>query len=163
MRITNRGVQDCYIAGNTITGAGIYLEDRATNNFIQSNVFGELEGNPVRADYGTGNEIRGNIFPYMENTAELILLLENANLNLTAPVVESAEGNTVVGSAGPNCRVEVYLIEKTQITLLGITYANAEGNFTFTAGMPLSGKKVILNATDEACNTSAFTQPYKVG
>jgi hypothetical protein len=57
----------------------------------------------------------------------------------------------------------VYLIEKAQIILLGYAYANAEGSFTFTADMPLRGKKIILNATDEACNTSAFTQPYKVG
>lgn len=163
MRITNRGVQDCYIAGNTITGAGIYLEDRATNNFIQSNVFGELEGNPVRADYGTGNEIRGNIFPYMENTAELILLLEGANFGLPAPLVTQAAGSTVSGSTVARGRVEVYLVEKTQITLLGCAYADAEGNFTFTADTPLRGKKIILNATDEACNTSAFTQPYKVG
>ncbi|MCE5236042.1 MAG: right-handed parallel beta-helix repeat-containing protein [Eubacteriales bacterium] len=166
MRITNRGIQDCYIAGNFIdnpNGAGIYFEDGASHNFVQQNTFSKTRYSTIRVDYGTGNAILSNTFPYMNNTDELILLLEGGNLELSAPVVETAKDRSVSGMAGPYDCVEIYLIDKANIISLGFTYADAEGRFAFVREQTLSGSKIILIATDKACNTSAFSKPYRIG
>ena len=130
MRISNPGIVDNYIAGNTILNAsvaGVFLEDYSSNNFVQCNTFGKMTGYPVRVDYGSGNEIRSNIFTGTPN--DLILLVEKGNMELPAPVVEAADNDSASGTACVNCRVEVYVIEKTQVTPLG--FADANGKFTY--------------------------------
>lgn len=163
-RITHPGIQDCYLAGNTMIGAsvaGAYLEDRACSNFIQSNMLGAMEGYPVRVDYGTGNEIRSNSFTG-EKPTEMVLLLEGGNRELGAPRVSGVQKQTLSGTTCAHGYVEIYLFQDNRAIPLGFACADAKGKFTFTSGQPLNGKQVILLVTDILNNTSAFSQPYTV-
>ncbi len=163
IRITNPGIVDNYIAGNTIlkaSVAGVYFEDHSSDSFVQRNAFGEMTGCPVRVDYGTGIEIRGNTFTGAPENS--ILLLEKGNLELPAPVVKAANRYSVSGTTCANGRVEVYVIEEGQIAPLGFADADANGGFTFRSSRDLGGKKVVLLTTDAFGNTSAFSRPYLV-
>jgi hypothetical protein len=123
MRITGRGIKGCYIAGNSVINPGnlmVYLEDGASDCFIQNNTFGENNSNAVRVDYGTGNIIRTNTFSG-EKPWDLILLLEDGNTGLPAPVVTFAEAENISGTTCAVGRVEVYLFSKTGIVSLGFS------------------------------------------
>ncbi|MPM36057.1 hypothetical protein SDC9_82652 [bioreactor metagenome] len=160
MRITGRGIKGCFFAGNTVINSGnlmIYLEDGASDCFIQNNTFGPNNGNAVRVDYGTGNIIRSNTF-ISDKPWELILLLEGGNTELSAPVVSSAAGTSISGTTCAFGRVEVYLYAKSGIVSLGFAQADGNGVFDFTSKESLSGKQVILMVTDTLNNTSAFSQ-----
>ena len=160
MRITGHGIKGCYIAGNSVINPGnlmIYLEDGASDCFIQNNTFGPNNGNAVRVDYGTGNIIRSNTF-ISDKPWELILLLEGGNTELSAPVVSSAAGTSISGTTCAFGRVEVYLYAKSGIVSLGFAQADGNGVFDFTSKESLSGKQVILMVTDTLNNTSAFSQ-----
>ena len=164
MRITNRGIKDCYFAGNTIINPGnlmIYLEDGASDCFIQNNAFGENTTNAVRVDYGTGNIIRSNTF-LGDKPWDLVLLLKGGNNELPVPAVSSAAGTSISGTACAFGRVEVYLYAKTGIVSLGFAQADGNGMFDFTSKESLSGKQVILIVTDTLNNSSAFSQPCAV-
>ncbi len=164
MRITNRGIKACYIAGNTVINPGslmIYLEDGASDCFVQNNTFGKNNSNAVRVDYGSGNIIRANAFSG-DKPWDLILLLEGGNGNLAAPAVNTAADKSISGTACAFGRVEIYVYEKTNIVSLGFADADAEGSFTFTSGESLTGKQIVLLATDMLNNTSSFSQPCDV-
>ena len=164
MRITGRGIKGCYIAGNSVINPGnlmVYLEDGASDCFIQNNTFGENNSNAVRVDYGTGNIIRANTFSG-EKPWDLILLLEDGNTGLPVPVVTLAEAENISGTTCAFGCVEVYLFGKTGIVSLGFSLADENGEFRFSNNVSLSGKQVTLLVTDRLNNTSAFTQPCTV-
>jgi len=164
MRITGHGIKGCYFAGNTVINSGnlmIYLEDGASDCFIQNNTFEENNSNAVRVDYGTGNIIRSNTF-ISDKPWELILLLEGGNTGMPAPVVTEAKDISISGTACAFGRVEIYLYKKTGIVSLGFSQADEKGEFRFTNSESLSGKQVILLVTDMLNNTSAFSQPCDV-
>jgi len=164
MRITNRGIQACYIAGNYIdnpNGLGIYFEDGANDNFVQGNTFGKSRGNILRVDFGDGNMLRSNAFAG-QKAQDIILLLEGGNSELAAPTITSAIGTNVSGETCAFGRVEVYLFEKTGITSIGFVLADQSGAFSFKGNASLSGKQLVLLVTDVLSNTSIFSQPYTV-
>jgi len=164
MRITGRGIKGCYIAGNSVINPGnlmVYLEDGASDCFIQNNTFGENNSNAVRVDYGTGNIIRANTFSG-EKPWDLILLLEDGNTGLPVPVITLAEAENISGTTCAFGCVEVYLFGKTGIVSLGFSLADENGEFRFSNNVSLSGKQVTLLVTDRLNNTSAFTQPCTV-
>lgn len=164
MRITSRGIKDCYFAGNTVINPGnlmLYLENGVSDCFIQNNAFGETNDNAVRVDYGTGNIIRSNTF-HGDKPWDLILLLEGGNNELAAPVTTSAEGSNIAGTTCAFGRVEVYLYEKTEIFSIGFTTADAKGSFTFESSELRAGKQIILLVTDLDNNTSVFSQPISI-
>ena len=164
VRISNPGIRDFYIAGNTILNGsvvGLYLEDRASNLFVQGNTFGAMEGYPLRVDYGTGNMLFANRFQTAPKDA--ILLLENANLNLPAPAVKSAKNVDVKGTACAFGLVEVYSLgQDNRISPLGTAHADSKGKFSFQSVQSLKGQRIVLLATDVYGNTSAFSKVYKV-
>ena len=163
LRISDSGIKDAYIAGNTITnpnGAMVFLENGPHNNFVQGNTFGKAQSNSIRIDYGTGNLLRANTFTG-DRYDQMILLLEGGNGELAAPVITSAAGSAVSGTTIPYGIVEVYGGESGLVTPLGGTVADKDGNFTFTSAGPLTGKQVLLIVSDAAGNTSAFTKAVK--
>lgn len=164
LRISDDGIKNAYIAGNTISnprGMALFLENGPHDNYVQGNRFGKIKTNSIRIDYGTGNLLRANTFTGSKFD-QMILLLEGGNTSLTAPVVTSAEGMAVSGTAVPFGYVEVYLSENGLVTPLGSTAADKNGNFTFTAAEPLTGKQVLLLVSDTLGNTSGFSAPVKV-
>ena len=164
MRISNRGIQACYIAGNNIDnpkGFGIYFEDGANHNFAQGNIFGKSNGNILRVDYGEGNMLRANTFAERK-PQDIILLLEGGNGELAAPTITSASGMRVSGTTCAFGLVEVYQIDTTGITPIGFAQADQNGTFSFNGNASLNGKQVVLLVSDVLRNTSIFSQPYTV-
>ncbi len=164
LRISDCGIKDAYIAGNTVTnprGTELFLENGPHNNFVQGNTFGEAQYNSIRIDYGTENLLRGNTFTGTQYD-QLILLLEGGNGELTAPNVTSAVGSVVSGAAVPFGLVEIYQNDAGEVSSLGFTVADQDGNLTFTSAEPLTGKLVLALVSDALGNTSCFSAPVEV-
>jgi hypothetical protein len=163
MRISDSGIKNAYIAGNKVTnprGSELFLENGPHNNFVQGNTFGQSQYNPIRIDYGESNLLRANTFSG-DRFDQMILLLEGGNASLPAPTVASAAGSAISGTAISFGYVEVYLSENGLVSPLGSTVADKNGNFTFTAAEPLTGKQVLLLVSDALGNTSCFSAAVK--
>lgn len=167
MRITDRGIQACYIAGNTIDnpgGAGIYFENGSNHNFVQANTLTKWRYNAVRVDYGAGNMLRANLHAGSK-PQEIILLMEGGNGGLIAPEVTASTPNGFSGKTVPFGRVETYLFDAKDIHSLGFTNADANGAFTGAYPELVGGKRFVLLVTDPFGNTSSFsgvfTMPVK--
>jgi len=159
MRVSNRGIKACYIAGNTVenpNGMLFYFEDGTSNNFVQSNTFVETRSPSVRVDYGVGNQIRGNRFAGGK-PQDIIQLLEGGNAGLAAPKVTGATPEGFSGETVPFGRVETYLYESGAISPLGFTDADGTGAFACAYPELLGGKRFLLLVTDLFGNTSAFS------
>ena len=163
IHIYNAGTIENFIAGNTMSGAsvaGLFLEDNTSRNFIQRNIFGAVEGDTIRIDYGASNEIRANTFN--GSVGNIISLFQNANGNITAPIVEKADSNSVSGTTCAGGLVEVYAVDKGVLTPLGFTRADANGAFVFQSNQSLAGKQIAALVTDALSNTSAFSSLFNV-
>jgi hypothetical protein len=163
MRISDSGIKNAYIAGNKVTnprGSELFLENGPHNNFVQGNTFGQSQYNPIRIDYGESNLLRANTFSG-DRFDQMILLLEGGNASLPAPTVASAAGSAISGTTISFGYVEVYLSENGLVSPLGSTVADKNGNFTFTAAEPLTGKQVLLLVSDALGNTSCFSAAVK--
>ena len=157
LRITGKGIKHTYIAGNNIQQNGIILEGHSAENFLQGNTFTNIGADAIRVDYGTGNLLRENQF-----TMELqyaILLVEGGNLELAAPVVNSANAYTIAGNACPDCYIEIYSVTGNTTSFIGKTIADEDGDFLFESCVPLPGEEIVLTAIDAYGNTSAFSNP----
>ncbi len=163
LRIGDPGIEAIFIAGNTISsskGMGVYFENHSSNNFVQLNEFSQIPNNAVRVDYGTGNQLRANTYAMKVENA--ILLLENGNMDLPAPVVDAAATYTITGTTCSNCLVEVYTYSDTVLHYLGKTTANANGAFIWESCTPIEEKQVAALTIDASGNTSIFSNPISV-
>ncbi|NMB61598.1 MAG: hypothetical protein GYA18_04575 [Chloroflexi bacterium] len=162
LRIGDPGIEYHYIAGNTISGsdvAGVFFENYSSNNYVQGNTF-NMKSNAVRVDYGTANLIRSNTFSMKADNA--IFLVENGNLNLAAPTIDSATTYTVSGTACPTCLIEIYQIEDNNTFYLGKTTAAADGTFQWESCTAIEGKQIVALAIDGMGNTSGFSTAINV-
>ncbi|NMC45256.1 MAG: hypothetical protein GYA52_00340 [Chloroflexi bacterium] len=163
MRIGDPGIEAIFIAGNTISssnGMGVYFENRSSNNYVQTNEFLQLPNNAVRVDYGSGNQLRANTYAMRAENA--ILLLENGNMDLPAPVVDTATTYTITGTTCVNCLVEVYSYSDTVLQYLGKTVADAGGAFIWESCTPVAGQQVAALTIDASGNTSPFSLPVSL-
>jgi hypothetical protein len=163
MRIGNRGIQACYLAGNEVenpTGLNIYFEDGANNNFVQGNVFGKTNSNVIRVDNGEGNLLSGNTFS-SGKPQDAILLLEGGNRAIAAPEAK-ATPDGIVGKTVPFGRVEVYEFDGKTIAPLGVAWADAEGVFNYKDTALTGGAKAVLLVSDALGNTSQFSEIIKI-
>lgn len=162
MRITDRGIQACYIAGNTIDnpgGAGIYFENGSNHNFVQANTLTKWRFNAVRVDYGAGNMLRANLHAGSK-PQEIILLMEGGNSMLAAPEATALTPNGFSGKTIPFGRVETYLYDAAEIRPLGFTDADANGAFSCTYPELSGGKRFVLLVTDAFGSTSPFSTVF---
>ena len=163
LRIIGQGIEYTYIAGNNIrksSVAGIFFEERSSNNYVQGNTFFDMESNAIRVDYGTGNLIRANQFSMQLQDA--IFLVEGGNLELAAPVISAADSYSVTGTTCADCLVEVYTVTGDTAIFTGKTIADESGNFLFESCDPLAGEEVVSLAIDTSGNTSAFSNPASI-
>lgn len=162
MRITDRGIQACYIAGNFIDnpkGMAIYLENGANRNFVQGNTVSQSSGNSLRVDYGEGNMLRANLLAGSK-PQEIIQLLEGGNRMLSAPELTASTPEGFSGKTVPFGRVETYLFEAGSIRPLGFTDADSNGAFVCKYPELTVGKRFVLLVTDTYGNTSPISTVF---
>lgn len=164
VQIANAGSESIFIAGNSIDcpdGTGVFLTNGARGNFVQNNTFEKGCKYSIWISNGETNFLRANLFP--ANSIAAVLLTSEYSAKFTTPAITYATGGSIVGTAIPFGLVEVYLSESGWLTSLGATYADGDGNFTFTNSELLKGKQVLLLASDITGNTSAFSAPTTIG
>lgn len=159
-RISGQGISQTYIAGNTILNKGMNIAGYSSNNFIQGNIFSDIDADAILIDRGTGNLIRGNHF--MMRIQYAITLAEGGNLELAAPVIDSAGTYSATGNACPNCHIEIYSVAGGTASFVGKTRADSSGNFLFESCDPLTGDEIISLAIDTAGNTSVFSESVPI-
>lgn len=150
------GITRTYIAGNTILNKGINISGYSSGNFIQGNVFSDIDADAIMIDRGTGNLIRMNQFIMQMKYA--ITLAEGGNLELPAPMLNTASSYHVDGSACSNCYIEIYAITDGTATSIGKTRADADGIFLFESCEPLAGDEILSLSIDTDGNTSVFSE-----
>lgn len=155
-RISGLGITRTYIAGNTILNKGINISGYSSGNFIQGNVFSDIDADAIMIDRGTGNLIRMNQFIMQMKYA--ITLAEGGNLELPAPMLNTASSYHVDGSACSNCYIEIYAITDGTATSIGKTRADADGIFLFESCEPLAGDEILSLSIDTDGNTSVFSE-----
>jgi CSLREA domain-containing protein len=91
------------------------------------------------------------------------------NQQLNFPVLSSATGTSVRGTACSGCRVEVFVADPDPSgfgegrTFLAAGLADASGNFTVSISGVSAGQTVTATATDGQGNTSEFAKRVSVG
>jgi parallel beta-helix repeat protein len=102
----------------------------------------------------TGNTIRGNSIH--SNDVKGIQNFHGGNTELAPPAITGF--GSVMGTACPNCTIDVYSDEEDQGQVYeGSTTANGAGNWSFSGS--LEGPNVTATATDADGNTSEFSAP----
>ena len=113
----------------------------------------EVDGPGTRANTITQNAIR-------DNTIGAILLENDANDGLGAPIISAATETHVSGTASPGSIVEVYSDAGGQgASYEGTTIADVGGVWEFLALAGLTGPNVTATASDGDGNTSEFSDP----
>lgn len=178
VRVSVAGTEHNWILGNAIgtdaagtlrlgnSEAGVLLEDAAAHTTIQGNAIannGDQDA-PRRAGVyiarSQENTIRRNSIH--SNVGPGIYLTEGGNGLLPAPVVLTVTETTVSGTACPGCTVEIFSDDEDEGRIYeGSTVSDGGGDWTW-AGDP-SGPYLTVTATDEAGNTSAFSDPRFAG
>jgi hypothetical protein len=149
---------------------GIYILNGALNNTIGGTAAGEanviafntVNGLYLTSNGATGNKISGN--PIYRNTGKPINLnygVSQANNGMPIPVITSATGTTVSGTAQANAIVEVFNSPTSNSCFdaqlyLGSATANGAGNWSLATAIAV-GDTVIATATDASNNTSEFS------
>jgi len=143
---------------------GVYISGGAQNNTVgPDNVIAHHSyyGVYVRWRTSTGNTITQNsIF----SNGLGINLVDGANGDIAAPVIVATTAGSVnvVGTACPNCTVEVFENSDTDgegETYVGNTTANASGAFTVTVSS-LGKPYLTATATDVISGTSEFSAVF---
>jgi hypothetical protein len=159
------GANGNYIAGNTFEGAnnaaGLWLDQDASDNFIQANTFADFNNYALFVEYGDSNFFRSNTFIGMQ-VDDAALLVNGGNNELAAPLVASAVDQTISGTTCAYGYVEIYSYNNQDIIPIGLVRASENGAFDYTAGESLAGTRVVLLVTDLLGNTSAFSDVYSV-
>ena len=144
---------------------GVFIWNGARNNTIGGTAagagntiaFNTLDGVHVEGAGAIGNTIRGNSIH--SNGARGIDNFNGGNAELAPPVITGF--GSVIGTACPNCTVDVYSDNEDEGRVYeGSTTADNGGDWTYD-GSP-EGPFVTATATDAAGNTSEFSTPVEV-
>jgi CSLREA domain-containing protein len=157
---------------------GFYLFGGCQRNIIRNNIIAHAPGHGIlltrqesylnyskNTDYNTFT--RNSIY---NNGFVGIRLQEDGNKQpnqgIRRPQISFANTTTVIGQACPNCRIEIFIADKTTgntgdnagegKTFIGEGVANGLGEFRITFGGVQVGQYITGTATDSAGNTSEF-------
>jgi parallel beta-helix repeat protein len=158
------GADRVFIGANVIRGNGqmaVHI-GHAEKSMLQANrVTGNLQAGIVVAD-SLHNTLRRNRISGHTGPAG-IRLLSGGNGELRAPVIASATGNTVSGTACAGCTVEIFSdADDEGGSFQGSVVAAQNGSFLFTASLPIRGPNVTATATDTDGSTSGFSAPVRL-
>ncbi|MEK7685472.1 MAG: immunoglobulin domain-containing protein, partial [Verrucomicrobiota bacterium] len=143
---------------------GVYIVDGAQHNRVggtnsgQGNLvaFNKGDGVQVSGANTIGNSISGNSIH--SNGRQAIKLLDGGNNNLGAPVIQPASSNSVAGVTRPAYIVEIFSdADYEGQHFEGSVIAEASGQFNFSKPGGFTGPRVAVTVTDEAANTSEFS------
>jgi hypothetical protein len=143
---------------------GVYMAQGAQDNTIGGTAAGEgnliafntSDGVRVSDTATTGNTIRGNS---IHSNGGKGIHNDGGNAELAPPVITGF--GSVIGSACPNCTIDVYSDDEDEGRVCeGSTTADNGGDWTFD-GSP-QGPNVTATGTDAAGNTSEFSAPVAV-
>ncbi|MDQ3249673.1 MAG: right-handed parallel beta-helix repeat-containing protein, partial [Chloroflexota bacterium] len=155
----NRFVQNT-VKNNQLNGIGLYKS--ATDTALTGN---RVEGNLQNGVYVKDSGTKRNLISQNSITSNSklgIVLSSSANASLPKPVINSAAGGLVSGTARAGVKIELYRDPDGEGKIyLGTTTANNSGawNFTLPAGdNPANGALTAL-AIDGLNNTSPFSSP----
>ena len=177
VEIRDSGTATNTVAGNyigidaNVTGAlsnggnGVLIHMGSENNTVGPGNFIAYNTVGVHMSGGTGNAITQNII--FGNISKGINLTGGANHSIPTPVIVTATVGSinVVGTACPNCTVEVFANgddDGEGETYIGAGTATAGGAFTVpvTAAIVLVNPYLTATSTDVVSGTSEFSTVY---
>ena len=140
-------------------GTAILLDWYSNGNHIDSNTVMFSEQAVVIADSSQRNTLSKNRIS--GNTVGIILSNEGNN-QIAAPVLAPDGGNPIAGAAGPGDRVQFFSDDADQGEFyLGETFADEAGQFKFALRENSPRQNITAIATDAAGNSSEFSAPVK--
>ena len=155
------GVDGVWIAGNRITDNGSHGIDlyHVEGTVVLQNAISANSGNAVTVRESPRNTLRRNsIFNHRQPG---IMLVNGGNQALGAPVITSAGGSGVTGTACRSCTVEIFSDDLDEGRLYeGTVLADEKGTFVFVGSRPSNGPNLTATATDAGGNTSPFSAPF---
>ncbi|MFZ5352327.1 MAG: S-layer homology domain-containing protein [Bacillota bacterium] len=154
--VSGNYIDTLYPEGNDFQYNGIKTQN-SSHNYIQCNslngvnVFIErFAGNTIRINSIKGNQVKG------------ILLAEESNGNIPAPVITSVHSGEIQGTAQPGCIIEVFSdMDNEGQFYEGTALCDDTGRFVLSGVNRLKGLNITATATDSKGNTSEFSQPFK--
>lgn len=160
-------------SGNQINGGdfGLSFEFSATNyNWASSNTIksqnGILINNGASHIFATMNDVTHSMKGILVNAGDFnslrgnlgsLLLGQNANQKLAAPVLKMANASAVSGTASPLSIIDLFVKDSNEMAFLDSVTADASGDFTFFGS--INGTQIIATATDIHGNTSGYSNP----
>jgi parallel beta-helix repeat protein len=164
------GTKYNFIAGNSIgtdargmiaLGNQNGIEVDGEHNIIQGNTIAYGSGSGVSVTHSSYNTIRRN--GIYSNGGKGIVISNNGNNMLSAPVITAVNSTAVSGTACPRCILEIFSDAEDEGRVYeGSTIADASGAFIFSKGSYLTGPNVTATATDSDGNTSEFSAPMNI-
>lgn len=146
------------VLGNAWVGVNVH---GAQHCIVQDNLVAYNSSHGLWVHFGSFNAIRRNSIH--NNGGQGILLSDNGNDLLAAPVIITASRVGVSGTACPGCTVEVFSDAEDEGRVYeGSTVAGAAGMFTFAKPAGLTGPSITATATDPEGNTSEFSAPRSI-
>jgi parallel beta-helix repeat protein len=158
-----------FIAGNNIgadvygsamgnNGQGINFE-RGSNNYIgPDNIIANNHESGI--EIGRKEDIRNTITrnTITNNGGLGIRLVDGGNTELPPPVLGTGTYNTIVGTAPPDCVIEIFSDPEDEGMIYeGTTMSDSNGNFSLTISGKFTGPYITATATDVEGNTSEFS------
>lgn len=158
-----RKANENHFEANTITDNGFHgvtLSDSAKQNFFLSNTIqnNQRYGINISGSSTTGNRWSQNLL--YGNQAGGIA---GSTQLLTAPMLQTAAGNTITGQAKAGVTVEIFADSGGQGQFfVGQATTGTDGNFTFTHSSEWPANNVTAIALEPTGSASAFSAPLPV-
>jgi len=157
------------VRNNTIAFNGDRGVVISTESDADHNLFGETYFNTISRNSSFNNFREGIKLTNLANPAPI------GNQGLVRPLILAANTTLVVGTTCPNCRVEIFISDKSQLpdpggensgegrTFVGDGIATGGGEFAVTISGVNVGQLLTATGTDQSGNTSEFARNLRVG
>lgn len=160
----NNLIRNNVIAYNGDRGVVISTESDDVHNFFGETHFNTISRNSIFNNFREGIKLTN-----LQNPAPI------GNQGLARPLILAANTALVVGTTCSNCRVEIFIADKSQLpepggensgegkTFVGDGIATGGGEFAVTISGVAVGQLLTATGTDQFGNTSEFARNFRVG
>ncbi len=151
------------IAYNGDRGVVVDTDSDQDHNYFGETYFNTISRNSIYGNYREGIKLTNRADPAAKG-----------NQNLAKPLILAANAGLVVGTACPNCTIEVFIADKDQLphpsgensgegrTFVGAGPSNGGGAFAVSISGAQVGQLLTVTATDQSGNTSEFSRNFVV-